>query len=150
MPGLSKGKGNVKISARVENSYGEHHVTLTTNDNSHSIGIPPKASGFGSSANGGELLLLALASCYCNDIYREAAKRGITVEDVAVAVEGDFGADGEPATNVVYHARVVAQAAESEIRELMQHTDTVAEIQNTLRVLTPIVLDQIEAVSVQT
>jgi organic hydroperoxide reductase OsmC/OhrA len=139
----------VKISAQVQNSYGEHHVTLTTNDNTRSIDIPPKASGFGSSANGGELLFLALASCYCNDIYREAAKRGITVERVEVDVEGDFGADGEPATDVVYRARVVAQAAEGEIRELMQHTDTVAEIQNTLRALTPIALDHIEAVSVQ-
>jgi uncharacterized OsmC-like protein len=29
-------------------------------------------------------LFLALASCYCNDIYREAAKRNIKVERVEV------------------------------------------------------------------
>jgi organic hydroperoxide reductase OsmC/OhrA len=122
---------------------------MTTNGNTHSIVIPPKASGFGSSANGGELLFLALATCYCNDVYREAAKRGIQVERVEVDVEGQFGAEGEPATHVTYRAKVVARAAAAEIRELMQHADTLAEIQNTLRVQTPVALDHIEAVVVQ-
>jgi len=67
----------MKISARVENRKDNHQVTLQTNDNVHSIIIPPKPTGYGSSANGGELLFLALASCYCNDIYREAVKRNI-------------------------------------------------------------------------
>jgi uncharacterized OsmC-like protein len=100
----------MKIHAQVRNRYGEHHVTLATNGNVHSIVIPPKPSGFGSSANGGELLFLALATCYCNDIYREAAKRGIAVEQVEVEVEGQFAAEGAPATNVAYRARVVAHA----------------------------------------
>jgi uncharacterized OsmC-like protein len=137
------------ISAKVSNGYGEHQVTLVTNGNAHSIVIPPKASGFGSSANGGELLLLALATCYCNDIYREANKRGIKVEQVEVEVEGQFGAEGEPATNVIYRAKVVAHATEAEILELGQQTDRVAEIQNTLRGPTPVILDHIEAVTVQ-
>ena len=123
----------MKISARVDNSESKHHVTLTTNDNSHSIIIPPKSSGLGSSANGGELLFLALATCYCNDIYREAAKRNMHVEKVEVEVSGDFGAEGEGAKNVSYSAKVHANGTEEEIRALMQHTDTVAEIQNTLR-----------------
>lgn len=140
----------LKICARVQNSHGEHQAIVTTNGNSHSIDIPPRASGFGSSANGGELLFLALATCYCNDIYREAAKRGIEVEHVEVDVEGQFGAEGESATHVTYRAKVVAHADEAEIRELMQQTDKVAEIQNTLRVQTPVTLDHIEAVAVQT
>lgn len=123
-------------------------MTLQTNDNVHSIVIPPKSTGYGSSANGGELLFLALASCYCNDIYREAAKRNIKVERVEVNVEGDFGAEGEPAKNVVYRAQVFSQASEDEIRELMTFTDTVAEIQNTLRIETPVVLTEIEAVKI--
>jgi len=138
----------MKISAKVTNSKDNHQVTLQTNDNVHSIVIPPKSTGYGSSANGGELLFLALASCYCNDIYREAAKRNIKVERVEVNVEGDFGAEGEPAKNVTYHARVFAQASEDEIREMMKFTDTVVEIQNTLRVETPVVLSQIEVVKI--
>ena len=137
----------MKINARVQNSRNDHQVTLQTDDKIHSIVIPPKASGFGSSANGGELLLLALATCYCNDIYREAAKRNLKVERVEVEVDGDFGAEGEPAKNVVYRAKVSAQASEEEIQELMRFTDTVAEIHNTFRVETPVVLSQIEVIS---
>ena len=137
----------MKINARIRNSKDDHQVTLQTDDNIHSIVIPPKASRFGSSANGGELLLLAVATCYCNDIYREAAKRNIKVERVEVEVDGDFGAEGEPAKNVVYRAKVAAQASEEDIRELMHFTDTVAEIHNTFRVETPVTLSQIEAIS---
>ena len=138
----------MKIFARVENSKDNHQVTLQTNDNVHSITIPPRPTGYGSSANGGELLFLALASCYCNDIYREAAKRNIKIERVEVNVEGDFGAEGEYAKNVTYHAKVSAQASEDEIREMMKFTDTVAEIQNTLRTGIPVVLGKIEVVKV--
>jgi organic hydroperoxide reductase OsmC/OhrA len=137
----------MKISAHVRNSEEQHLVTLKTNDQAHAITIPPKSTGFGSSANGGELLFLALATCYCNDIYREAATRGIQVSGVEVEVEGDFGEAGEPARNVVYRARVTADASEDDIRALMQHTDTVAEIQNTLRVGTPVTLAGVEIVN---
>ncbi len=135
----------MKISARVQNSKGNHQLTLTTDGHAHSITIPPRATGFGSSANGGELLFLALATCYCNDIYREAAKRGIQVEEVQVVVDGDFGAEGEPARNVTYRAQVAARTSEDAIRDLMQYTDQVAEIQNTLRAATPVQLSQVEA-----
>jgi len=138
----------MKISACLENSKDNHQVTLQTNDNVHSIVIPPKPTGYGSSANGGELLFLALASCYCNDIYREAAKRNIKVERVEVEVNGDFGGEGDPALNVIYQAKVFADASEDEIREMMKFTDTVAEIQNTLRNGTNVVLTKIEAVKI--
>jgi organic hydroperoxide reductase OsmC/OhrA len=44
----------------------------------------------GSSINGGELLFAALATCFCNDLYREAAQRGINVQDVDVEVTETF------------------------------------------------------------
>jgi organic hydroperoxide reductase OsmC/OhrA len=135
------------ISAKVQNSEGQHQVTLCTNDSVHSLTIPPKSTGFGSSANGGELLFLALATCYCNDIYREASKRGLKVEQVEVGVSGEFGAEGEPAKNVSYRAKVTTQASEAEIQALMTHTDRVAEIQNTLRQETPVILCGIEVVT---
>jgi organic hydroperoxide reductase OsmC/OhrA len=137
----------MKIKAQVHNHAGHNQVNLSTNDQVHSLDIAPRASGFGSSANGGELLFLALATCYCNDIYREAGKRGIKVDRVEVEVQGDFGGEGEPAKNVTYHARVTAQASEEAIRDLMLATDSLTEIQNTLRLGTQVVLDQIEAIS---
>ena len=138
----------MKIIARVQNSRGKNDVILQTNADVHSLTIPPKSTGLGSHANGGELMFLALATCYCNDIYREAEERGIKVAAVEVTVEGDFGGQGEPATNVSYNARVSARATEDDIRDLMKHTDTVAEIQNTLRSGTAVALGRIEAKSV--
>lgn len=138
----------MKITAKVENSKDNHQVILQTNNNFHSITIPHKPTGYGSSANGGELLFLALATCYCNDIYREAAKRNIKVERVEVQVDGDFGAAGEYAKNVAYSAKVFAQANENEIREMMEFVDTVAEVQNTLRAGIPVTLSEIEVVKI--
>lgn len=140
----------MKISARVTNRRGEHIVSLRTEAREHSITIPPKAEGMGSSVNGGELLFLALATCYCNDIYREAAKRGIDVHRVEVEVSGIFGGEGEGAREVRYRASVDAKAPREEVLALMRHTDTVAEIQNTLRSSTPVVLAECEAREVQT
>jgi organic hydroperoxide reductase OsmC/OhrA len=98
--------------------------------------------------NGGELLFVALATCYCNDIYREAAKRGIEVTNVAVEVAGEFAAEGAAASNISYRAKVMARAPEDQIRALMTHTDSVAEIQNTVRAGVAVELRQIEALSV--
>lgn len=66
------------------------------------------------------------------------------MERIEVEVEGDFGAEGAPAMNVTYRAKVAAQTSAEEIRTLMNHTDRVAEIQNTLRVETPVTLSSIE------
>jgi organic hydroperoxide reductase OsmC/OhrA len=135
----------MNISARIANKEGEHSVSLATDGREHSLMIPSKKDGFGSYTNGGELLFLALATCYCNDIYREARKRGIEVQSVAVEVTGEFGSEGEPARNITYKASVAAKAAKEDVLALMRHTDTVAEIHNTLRQASPIVLSQCEA-----
>ena len=121
------------ISARVINRNAHHEVILKTGGNEHSLEIAPKQDGFGSSANGGELLFLALATCYCNDIYREARKRGIKVKSVEVEVTGEFGGEGEPARNIIYRSAVKADAPREAVLDLMRHTDSVAEIHATLR-----------------
>ena len=123
----------IHIEAHVDNARNAHHAAVTTNGLVREIAIPPRSTGFGSSANGGELLCLALATCYCNDVYREAAVRRIEVSRVVVHVHADFGVSGEPAAGLRYRADVSANATEPDIRALMLHTDRVAEIQNTLR-----------------
>jgi organic hydroperoxide reductase OsmC/OhrA len=135
----------MKISAHIANQQGQHTVTVRTGDASRPLYIPHKAEGSGSSVNGGELLFLALATCYCNDLYREARKRGIEIEKVQVEVTGDFGAEGEGARNVEYSALVNAKAPQAAILDLMRHTDTVAEIQNTLRSASIVVLSECQA-----
>lgn len=130
----------MKISAQLDSGLSHHGVVVDTNGVEKSISIPCKDDGRGSTVNGGELLCLALATCYCNDIYREAAKRGITVNRVEVDVGAEFGGEGESARGITYSARVEADATDDEIRDLITHTDTVAEIHNTLRNSTNVTL----------
>ena len=130
----------MKFSAFLKNQPGVHQVTLKVGEKEQNLPIAPRETG-GSSVTGGELLFLALATCYCNDIYREAVARNIKVTGVEVEVEGDFEAPGLPGSNIIYRARVTADASDEQIHELMLHTDAVAEIQNTLRVGTPVKLE---------
>ncbi len=130
----------MNISARVESSFGSHSVTLSTDGREHTLAIAPKPDTPGSSVNGGELLFLALATCYCNDLYREARKRNLDIKSVRVEVNGEFGKEGEGAKNIRYRAAVDSPAPRENILALMRHTDTVAEIQNTLRALNSIEL----------
>jgi uncharacterized OsmC-like protein len=137
----------MRIIASVQNRFSEHQILLSTNDATHTIAIPPKPTGYGSSANGGELLFLALATCYCNDVYREAAAQGIEVTAVEVEVDGDFGAPGEPGRNITYRAKITGKADPAALEALARHTDTMAEIQNTLRGGATVHLGEIEVES---
>lgn len=124
----------MKIAARVSNTSSGHTVEVETEGRKQSIPIVPKSVGRGSSINGGELLFAALATCFCNDLYREAAKRGVDVQDVRVEVTGTFGNPGEPARDISYRVDVRADAPQAAIDDLIHSTDSLTEIQNTLRV----------------
>ncbi|MCA8831388.1 OsmC family protein [Hymenobacter pini] len=130
----------MQLSARITSQYQQHEVQVRTDEVVKTLTVPVKPTGLGSAVNGGELLLLALATCCCNDIYREAAKRQITVSGIEVTVSGEFGAEGEPGRNFTYTATVKADASAEEVAALIQHVDKVAEVHNTLRQGLPIVL----------
>ena len=132
--------GAIAISAKVASRPGTHGVTLTTGASSHAIEIAPKADGRGSSANGGELLCLALATCYCNDLYREAERAGIALDAVEVEASATFPGVGLAATNIRYRAAVSSPAPAAAIAELIRHTDAVAEVHNTVRAGVPVEL----------
>ncbi len=134
----------MKISALVKNTQETHSVVVSTNDNQTALEIKPKTDGRGSGVNGGELLFLSLATCYCNDVFREAASMEITVHDLEVNVEGEFGGRGDPASNVSFDVKISADASEDTIKELLQLTDSVAEIQNTMRIAVPVTLRHFE------
>lgn len=89
------------------------------------IKLSPKSSGPGCSVNGGELLLLSLAVCFCNDIYREAGKKNITVSGVEVEFAGEFEGEGEPGSNFQYRANITADAPSTDMEELIAHTDRI-------------------------
>jgi uncharacterized OsmC-like protein len=123
----------MKIAARLSNKPSEHKVEVETDGHKQPITIVPKSVGRGSSINGGELLFAALATCFCNDLYREASKRNIAVQDVEVEVMDTFGTPGEPARDISYRVQVRANAPQAVVDGLIRATDAVTEIQNTLR-----------------
>jgi uncharacterized OsmC-like protein len=123
----------VLIAAIVRNTASHHGVQVSTSGNSQTLAIAAKPGGRGSAVNGGEFLMLALATCYCNDLFREATRLGITIESVEVEASAEFAGIGLAASNIRYRARVESPAPASAIERLLRETDAVAEVHNTLR-----------------
>lgn len=123
----------MKITATVRSSADAHEATVATNSLSQALTVPAKNSGKGSAVNGGEFLMLALATCYCNDVYREAERLQVPVEAVFVEASADFPGPGLAATNIRYSARITSSASEDVIADLLRQTDAVAEVHNTIR-----------------
>lgn len=132
----------MKISAAVRNSPVEHAVVVRTGGSEQTLAVPAKPTGGGSNVNGGEFLMLALATCYCNDLYREAARLGIVVESLEVEASAEFAGIGLAASDIGYRAKVSSPASAAEIAELLRVTDAVAEIHNTVRAGVPVTLQQ--------
>ncbi|HTE25429.1 OsmC family protein [Flavitalea sp.] len=126
------------ISANLKNSRDKNEAAVATEGNEKTIIIPSKANGKGSAVNGGELLFLAIATCFCNDIYREASKRNIDIESVDVTVTGEFGGEGEPGNNIEYNVSIESKCPEEKLRDLVNYVDSIAEIHKTIRSGTPV------------
>ena len=123
----------MEISATVRNATPALDVEVRTDAARRTLSIPPKPSGRGSAVNGGELLMLALATCYCNDLYREAERLGLPIDGVEVEATARFDGVGLAATDIRYRARVSSPAPPAAIEDLLRRTDAVAEIHNTIR-----------------
>jgi organic hydroperoxide reductase OsmC/OhrA len=130
----------MRITAFVDNSPAAHQVAVDTDGKRQPLAVPARASGPGSGVNGGEFLMLALATCYCNDLYREAQRLGIPHEAVQVEASADFPGVGLAATDIRYRATVRSAAPEADIARLLAQTDAVAEVHNTLRAGCAVVL----------
>lgn len=99
---------------------------------------PAEAGGRGLGFNGGQLLNLAVAGCISNDLFREAARRGIRLDRVRVTVDSDYA--GQPAVSspIEYAVEVSGSADEATIAELIAYVDEIAEIPNSIRRGTPV------------
>lgn len=131
----------MEISALVRNAGVQHDVEVCTGGQATALAVAAKPAGGGSAVNGGEFLMLALATCYCNDLYREATTLGLQLERVEVEARAAFDGIGLAARDVRYRAAVTSSTATpAQIAELIQRTDAVAEIHNTLRRGVPVTL----------
>lgn len=133
----------MQISAYVRSGDGTHEVRVASGGSMQEMAIPPKPEGGGSAVNGGELLMLALATCYCNDLYREAQRMGIALTGVAVEAHAEFAGIGLAARDVRYRAEVQSPASPEQIDDLIRRTDAVAEIHNTVRAGVPVTLQHV-------
>jgi len=133
----------MEIRAVASSTANGYSARVETAGREQSIDIRAKPGGEGSSVNGGELLFLALATCFCNDVYREAAARGVRIDAVEVCVHGLFGARGDPARDISYEVTVESPESVDVVEDLLRATDSVAEIQKTLRQGFPVTLGRL-------
>ncbi|MCD9155102.1 OsmC family protein [Aeromicrobium duanguangcaii] len=122
----------MRITATVENAPGSHEVTVTTDEWSTPLAIGARDEG-GSAVNGGELLAAALATCFVNDLYREAASRGLRIDGVRVTVDSDWDGPGEPARRIAYAVHVDSPEDPEVVDALARETDGLAEVHGTVR-----------------
>lgn len=128
----------MRISATVDSSAGLHAVSVETDGNGQALAIPAKPSGQGSAVNGGEFLMLALATCYCNDLYREAQRLGIAIDGAHVQASAEFAGVGLAASDIRYTASIRSSASADDVARLLRETDAVAEVHNTIRAGVPV------------
>ncbi|GAA4288554.1 OsmC family protein [Georgenia daeguensis] len=117
-------------------------VTALGSAGPHTVVVdrPPEAGGGGRGFSGGELLHLAVAGCVSNDLFREAAARGIALERVVVRVDGGFAGEPARSTGISYDVEISGGADDEALRALVEHVEAVAEIPATLRAGTPVTL----------
>lgn len=106
---------------------------------------PADAGGGGLGFNGGQLLNLAVAGCVSNDLYREASKRGITIHEVRVRVRSDYSGEPAVSTQIGYDIEIEGDAEPEVLQRLVRDTDAIAEIPNSLRRGTEVVLRDVTA-----
>jgi uncharacterized OsmC-like protein len=136
-------------SAHIRTAHGSSMAVGWAGRHTLVVGPSEQDGGSGLGYTGGELLLLAIGACFCNDLFREAAKRTIILTHVQVDICCTWGGEPVVARHPSISVRVAANASEAEIRDLIYHTDQVAEVPNTLRIGTSVTLTDIQAISVQ-
>ena len=102
------------------------------------IDRPAVAGGRGLGFNGGQLLNLAVAGCISNDLFREAAKRGITLHRVVVTADSDYTGNPAVSTAIEYSVEVSGDAEQDALDELVNYVDRIAEIPASIRTGTPV------------
>jgi uncharacterized OsmC-like protein len=101
---------------------------------------PAGAGGRGLGFNGGQLLYLAIGGCVSNDLFSEASARGVALTTVRVIVRGDFSGTPAVSEDIVYEVELAGDAPREQLEELVSHVDAIAEIPNSLRRGTSVIL----------
>jgi uncharacterized OsmC-like protein len=108
---------------------------------------PVDGGGRGLGFNGGQLLYLAIGGCVSNDLFREAAARGIRLTTVRVVVRGDFSGDPAVSDPVAYDVELAGEATSDQLEELVAYVDAIAEIPNSVRSGTEVRLAKVDVIA---
>ena len=121
-------------------SLGDGRATALGSGGPFTLVVDRSADGGGGGLgfSGGQLLNLAVAGCVSNDLFREAAGRGVTLKRVTVRVHSDYVGTPAVSTPIEYEVDIEADASDEEIVALIAHVDAIAEIPNSLRNGTPV------------
>jgi len=87
---------------------------------------------------GAHLLHVATAGCVLNDLYREAAALGITLDGVRVRAYGGFDVASWTSTGVEYAVELDTGAPPADVERLLDRVDDVAEIPRAIRAGAPV------------
>lgn len=128
------------IEVEVQNVGGRTTAVGSAGPYTLVVDRPIDDGGGGLGFNGAQLLYLAIAGCISNDLFREAAARSLHLDRVWVHVEGDF--EGSPAmsTPIRYRVEISGGAPEDRLEALVTEVDRIAEIPNSLRRATQVLL----------
>jgi putative redox protein len=99
---------------------------------------PAAAGGRGQGFNGGQLMYLAVAACYSNDLFREAATANIQLARVVVIVDGDFASRGSVSSPIAVDVELEGNAPQADLDRLLDEVDRIAEIPASIRQGTPV------------
>ena len=116
---------------------------------SHTVTIdrPEAAGGRGLGYGGGQLLLLSVGACYCNNLFHAADERGVTIRSVEIEVSGTWTEEPMVSEGIVISAKVAADAGEAEILDLMSQANDASTVGNSLRQGIPVTLGPVTAVA---
>jgi uncharacterized OsmC-like protein len=82
---------------------------------------------------GAHLLHLAVGGCVLNDLHREAAALGVTLDGVRVAVHGEFDRTTWASTGIEYSVVLDSPSPRPSLDHLLEVVDDLAEIPRAVR-----------------
>jgi hypothetical protein len=134
----------MKLIVQISAQHDAATSTGWVNGRSLTIDRTRAAGRAGECPSHNELLCLALAAGYADELLEEAERRGIVVERAHVTVEAETGHSGRTTRNLALAVRLETDENEPAVMELIEHTDRVSEVLKVIRLGTPVRLADVQ------
>jgi hypothetical protein len=134
----------MKLTVQISARHDAATATGWVNGRSLTVDRTRAAGRAGEGPNHNELLCLALAAGYTDELLEEAERRSIVVERARVTVEAETGHGGRTTRNLALAVRLETDEHEPAVMELIEHTDRVSEVLKVIRLGTPVRLADVQ------